>query len=367
MFITSANTIYNMLKSQQKSQSAKRGVIKDGCFVGIISFLAIIINILAFNGELIEGEREILYFHSCYIYAVYLKLWGGSCFLILAAILLSVIRRKKEIDIGNRIISWIVWVLTPIIMFVLVEGIAGNIFTIEKRYLLKNLVIFYIIYFLFCSIIRKQSLASIAYCSAMTILALAEYYVLTFRSRPLMVFDIWGVGTAAKVAGRYSYKIPVSLGWWLLGALSLLVFEYYVQELIIQRNKWFTIIRIVYAGALTAFVVLILKTDFMRKIGVEPIILWALQSNYQEKGSLYTLYLECQYVYIKKPEGYSIQEIENISENVEVQEECDNIQPENMIVIMNESLSDFERIGTVNSETEILPFIHSMIRVSIGH
>lgn len=361
MFVVSINIVQkDMLKTQHKLRLTNRESINDGCFIGIISFLAIVINILAFNGEPIEGEAEILYFYSCYVYVSYLKLLGGSFFLIFVAILLSAIRSKKEIAVG-RIVSWILWVLTSILMFVLFEGIAGNILTIESRYLLKNLVIFYVIYLVFCTVIRRQSFAAIIYCSAMSILALAEYYVLSFRNRPLMLFDIWGVGTAAGVAGRYSYKVPVNLGWWLLGVLLLLVFQYYLQELTIHRKKWIVALRIIYVGVFTAFVLLILKTDFMRKIGVEPVILWALQSNYQEKGSLYTLYLECQYVYIEKPKGYSVQEIETISENLEEQEESNDItQPENLIVIMNESLSDFERIGTINSETEILPFLHSM-------
>ena len=43
----------------------------------------------------------------------------------------------------------------------------------------------------------------------------------------------------------------------------------------------------------------------------------------------------------------------------ERQQEPDVI-PENIIMIMNESLADFESIGSVRSDVEILPYIHSI-------
>ena len=35
-------------------------------------------------------------------------------------------------------------------------------------------------------------------------------------------------------------------------------------------------------------------------------------------------------------------------------------QPENIIMIMNESLADFESVGEISTDSEILPFIHSL-------
>ena len=46
---------------------------------------------------------------------------------------------------------------------------------------------------------------------------------------------------------------------------------------------------------------------------------------------------------------------EAASENTE-----EEIVPENIIVIMNESLADLETLGTVKTDTPLLPFLHSL-------
>lgn len=315
-----------------------------------------------FNEAPIDGNLEILYYYSYHTLKPYIKLLARSIALLLAAVLLKYLaRRKTEVTTGKRILSGILWVATPVLMFVMFESVVGNLVRIEKGYLLKNIVIFYILYFVFCMAFSRQSTAAAAYCSVMTALALAEYYVLSFRGRPFMIFDIWSAGTAAKVAGSYSYEIPVKMGWWLLGVLLLIIVQHYLQILRIPKNGWIAAMRIACIGAFAAVVLLLVKTDIMRKRGAEPIELWELNSNYQKKGSLYTLYLECQYVYIQKPEGYSVRNVENIAQRkVKAEQTVEVIQPENLIVIMNESLADFERLGTVNTDAELLPYLHSM-------
>lgn len=315
-----------------------------------------------FNGQPIDGNLEILYYYRCHTLNPYIKLLAGSIVLLLVAIVLkNLLRRKKENARGTQILSWFLWFATPALMFVILETIAGNIATIEQNYLLKNLLIFYAIYLIFCAVFTYQSAAAIIYCSVMTVLALAEYYVLSFRGRPFMIFDIWSAGTAVKVARNYTYEIPVRMGWWLLGVLLMLIFQYYLQKLRIPKKKWIVAVHVSYIGVFAVGIVLILKTDIMRQNGAEPIELWNLNSNYQNMGSLYTLYLEFQYVYVQKPENYSLERVKSIAEYVGKQENDTNvIQPENLIVVMNESLSDFERLGTVNTDTELLPYLDSM-------
>ena len=85
--------------------------------------------------------------------------------------------------------------------------------------------------------------------------------------------------------------------------------------------------------------------------------------------------------YIEQPEGYSVgktvelaQEIED-GENIvsetdksESEESVDNtaadtsetVTPKNIILIMNESLTDFENVGEIKSNVEILPYIRSL-------
>ena len=269
--------------------------------------------------------------------------------------------KKKQVTKRDKIFSGILWMLTPLFMFGLMEWITGNIATMERIYILKNLLIFYILYLVFSLCFRRQSLAAITYCSVMTVLAMTLYYVVLLRGRPFTIFDIGGIGTAAEVAGNYSYDIPVKIGCLLLACLFVIAVEYYLQRLEFPKKWWTNLIRLVGIGVFAVFMLLILKTDFMRKNGAEEIDTWSLERNYQQKGSLYTLYLECQYVNVEKPEGYSGDAAEKIAGEVKTEREDSKfVQPENLIMIMNESLADLERLGPIQTNTEILPYIHSM-------
>lgn len=342
----------------QLSTDKKNG--KDICFIGLITFGLVIVNVLAFKGQSNEWKNGLAYGNN--ILTPNTMLLMGSIVLVLFAVLLKrLLKYKKKATRGKLVFSWILWFVTPALMFVILEGIAGNLVTIEKVYVMKNLAIFYVLYLFFGAAFSLQATAAAVYCSVMTVIGLVEYYVFSFRGRPFMIFDIWSAGTAAQVAGNYSYAIPAKVGWWLLAALFLLILHHYLQILRIPKKRWLGIGRIACIGAFAALMLVFLKTDFLKRIGVEPIELWGLNSNYQQKGSLYTLYLECQYVYIQKPEGYSAEKVEAIAENAEKAEADTNaIQPENLIVIMNESLADFQRLGTVNTDTELLPYLHSM-------
>lgn len=74
---------------------------------------------------------------------------------------------------------------------------------------------------------------------------------------------------------------------------------------------------------------------------------------------------EGKYFSVEKPADYSIEKVDSITEEAEKKYTASaasgNVtQPENIIMIMNESLADFESVGEISTDSEILPFIHSL-------
>ena len=73
-----------------------------------------------------------------------------------------------------------------------------------------------------------------------------------------------------------------------------------------------------------------------------------------------------QYLQIEKPEEYSVERVNEIAAAVEEQDqlladsEASQIVQKNVIVIMNESLTDFEEFENFSASEEILPNIHSL-------
>ena len=104
------------------------------------------------------------------------------------------------------------------------------------------------------------------------------------------------------------------------------------------------------------------NTGILQQISNDQINFWDINSNYQEKGSIYTLLLECNYNHVKKPAGYSVSKVRQIEKSIDESstEDVGDIQPENIILIMNESLADMSHIGDVQTDTAILPNIKTL-------
>ena len=281
--------------------------------------------------------------------------------------------------------SWILssglLVLTPIIVFWIVQMITvlsvryrlygvksvrqviTLLFTMNVKYQIYNLLILYVIFGIMILIFRKIRIATAVYTILMIIIALVNYYVVMFRGQPFMLLDIVGMGTAADVVGGYHFKVSKLLALTLIGALIFLIFQFKFQKLELGRKGAKN--RVVRLCALTVIaVVLWLLSPNVQKM--PNVSLWSINKDYAVKGYTYTLLREVKYFKVEKPEGYSAEAVDAIAE--EYSENMDDdlstagskVQATNIIMIMNESLTDFEDIGNLKANKEILPFIRSM-------
>ena len=92
--------------------------------------------------------------------------------------------------------------------------------------------------------------------------------------------------------------------------------------------------------------------------------MWAINGEYINKGYLYKLLNEFKYLEVQKPEGYSIEKVdESISELVgdkNIGTKNMLTTPKNLIVIMNESLADFGEFSNYIASEDVLSYIHSL-------
>ena len=100
----------------------------------------------------------------------------------------------------------LVLLLSPGAMYVIFENITGDIGNIPFLYAVLNLAVYYIFYFLLFALAGSTRVVYPLLNTALTVLALAEYFVVGFRSRPIMLGDLMAVRTAATVSGGYSYE-----------------------------------------------------------------------------------------------------------------------------------------------------------------
>lgn len=229
----------------------------------------------------------------------------------------------------------------------------------QPKYLLYNLLICYVIFGISVIIFRKVRSATVFYMLFMVILALINYYVVAFRGQAFILLDLLGMRTAAEVAGNYTFSIP----WFILLILAVtaafVILQFKFQKLELgQRRIRNTIGRL----CVLVVVAMVLYKSYPAVQKLENVYLWNLNEDHADKGYVYTLLREIKYFSVEKPENYSAESLDEITEKYsnKNQKNENKVQATNIIMIMNESLADFEDFGELKANEEILPFIRSM-------
>ena len=331
--------------SISKGAVRKHKIAKDIIFLIILMVIAAIINIAAW-----DTMKSIPLFKSSKLGII---IFMDLISLLLCDVLISKEYKKRLKKLCH--VQKIIWALIPSVMYVIYELIVGNLFTIKGKYLCINIIIFYYFYIMLIFIIGYARIAAIIYLVILSILSLVEYYVLLFRGSPFMLKDIINIRTAATVTGTYEFQVPIKTAVCLFIILDLIMIVYFSNEVYWAKR----VKRIVCGGSMCIFMLICTNTNFLQTIKAEQINFWDINSNYQDKGSLYTLILECQYNNIKKPKNYSVKEVENIALENKIAD-CDETQPENIIVIMNESFADLDHIAKVKTNTNVLSHWYSI-------
>lgn len=381
---TKENTDLNMGRAKNDRWKKILGIILN------IALLLLIDGLLVYT-FINEGNR----IYKGTIIKILLIVTGNILFLVLlfwGEKICSAIKNTTFLKIADVILL----LATPGIVFMLVQmvtwvsgyknkavstfkGLVKMSLLMEQPYLTLNLIIYAIFFIILIILFRKINIASSALCYLFIILAMVNYYVMEFRGEPFQLLDIVGMGTAAEVVGEYSFKIKLMLGIPLIYALVFGEFVLKFQKLELGKKS-----RKNTAARFSVLALIVITLCFtIRPIlqKLDAVTLWQINRIYKEQGYISSLVKEIKYFYIEQPEGYSVgktvelaQEIED-GENIvsetdksESEESVDNtaadtsetVTPKNIILIMNESLTDFEEFENFSASEEILPNIHSL-------
>ncbi|MCM1089414.1 MAG: LTA synthase family protein [Muribaculum sp.] len=220
---------------------------------------------------------------------------------------------------------------------------------------------------------------------ALTLLYSANYYVLQFRGTPLRMNDFTAIGTAAKVAGEYSF-VPsghLAMAW---GLLFLFV-VYAVQTGSVQTKKTFVrtanfgtevkaktktkklisyMVTTVLAIALTVCGGhQLLHTDMLNRAGFEDEDFRGFWQDmlYYIDGYLVATCLEMKNSHITPPDDYSVERVETLLSDVGSGQELSDAERESLphvILVMNESYSDLRILGNLELNQENMDFFYSL-------
>ena len=297
---------------------------------------------------------------------------------------LTIISTKKEVfyHIIKRVFRIITICLYPIVLFIAMELLNGmgddtikilkDIFSTEfsLNYMNIALKILYMVFFKnkwisilitiagflgIYGITGKLKRSMILTATIGMILAIVNYFLLQIRGTSITPTDFYSIGMVYgmkdNIKIRISIEIIVAVG--LIALWIMLCSKINSKE--ISKNKKMAI-RIISTGFCILLFTFFFKTDVF---GVK--LTYNTKMFYKEKGIATSFFTTLKNMKLKEPEGYSsekiIKEIEKFDESTSTSKKE---KSSNIIVIMNESLSDLASLYNLNISEDNMPFIHSL-------
>ncbi|MEY8337747.1 LTA synthase family protein [Lachnospiraceae bacterium 62-35] len=270
----------------------------------------------------------------------------------------------------RKIVGFLIVLLTPAAMYGIFEYVTGNISRISFLYTLLNLSIYYLIYILLFTMAGSTRLIYPFLNGVLTVMSLAEYYVVEFRGRPIMLGDIMAFRTALTVSANYEYNLTPRLTAAIFSALCLSIAAI-LYPARLRGWKW-------HGGAFLAVAMITglcgiwFYTKGIKSSQIE-INMWDPANSYKENGYILSTFYAFSYLSVKPPDGYSPEEAQNIGRMIREEyrpagpegtylwqiPETEAV-PENIICIMNESFSDLSINGEFRTNIPYLEYYDSL-------
>ena len=207
------------------------------------------------------------------------------------------------------------------------------------------------------------------------VIGLANYYIISFRSAPIMPWDIYSIGTALSVADNFKYTIEKQTVFVLIGFVLLILAESVVNLKLKSDGTWKKRILGIRAVGFIFFVVLICSFTKMLHLD-STIIKYGMYDKLftptvmsKRDGTAVAFLMELKYISVDQPANYSADAAEQIlsphTDNT-IQQPVPDTLP-NIIVIMNEAFSDPAVLGPFETNQDYMPYVHSILNGEVDN
>ena len=278
-------------------------------------------------------------------------------------------------NLFDKMINSIWFFFVPIALFYLMEAYEHNAF-VEVRPLAQfyNIFLFELIGVVLFVVIGKAKWALRMEIVLTLIYGLVNHYVMAFRSTPFVPWDVFSVKTAASVARNYDFTPTIEVVIVTLLLIVLFVVVGWIEIETSSKVLWRVVPLVCVAGLICGFVTLLQDKSFQTKSYLYPHLFTPAHMT-KVNGMAVTFSMNLAYVYVEKPQGYSIEKAEELLMEYEEKAEALNgsnndvlngVQSAetkdfpNVIVIMNEAFSDLSVLGDFAVNEDYMPFIHSL-------
>ena len=279
-------------------------------------------------------------------------------------------RSKTGAARGLRITWNVLMVLgTPLLAVWLLQNYTLAPFRIYPLMLLANCVFYYLFYLLLTAVFGS---GAIGFCIADVIfmlLGITNYFVVQFRGSPVVPWDLLSMGTAASVAGNYSYFLSWRFVFSTFGFIGLLVLHS-KMTLRIRNVLLRVILAAVFLGGLLAAGNALQRADVKEKLGMDT-TLFTPNVRYRNNGFLAAFVGNLHLINIEEPKGYSPEKVEEIKEEEAASAKGSGTgfqlkRAPHIIVILNEAFSDLKVLGDFNTNKDYMPNFRKLMEEHAG-
>lgn len=227
-------------------------------------------------------------------------------------------------------------------------------------------IAFYYWLFLFVFFIAGRTSISMAICvSAIAAIGVGNYFVVMFRSNPIVPWDIYSFETAMSVADNYVFSVDWALAEHI--AMFILMLIVGVRTNIRLSKK---ILRPILTVAMCIpayfYISYLCQDNLERNTGLND-TLFNAKYMHSKDGFFVSFILDIHFLQIEEPKNYSDEYAlsllnEQEVEKVEAPEELPDI-----IAIMDETFSDPAVLGEFETNKDYMPFVHSILRGEVAN
>lgn len=227
-------------------------------------------------------------------------------------------------------------------------------------------IAFYYWLFLFVFFIAGRTSISMAICvAAIAIIGVGNYFVVMFRSNPIVPWDIYSFETAMSVADNYVFSVDWALAEHIAMFILMLIVGVRTN---IRLNK--KILRPILTVAMCIpayfYISYLWQDNLDRNTGLND-TLFNAKYMHSKDGFFVSFILDIHFLQIEEPKNYSDEYAlsllnEQEVEKVETPEELPDI-----IAIMDETFSDPAVLGEFETNKDYMPFVHSILRGEVAN
>ena len=227
-------------------------------------------------------------------------------------------------------------------------------------------IAFYYWLFLFVFFIAGRTSISMAICvAAIAIIGVGNYFVVMFRSNPIVPWDIYSFETAMSVADNYVFSVDWALAEHIAMFILMLIVGVRTN---IRLNK--KILRPILTVAMCIpayfYISYLWQDNLERNTGLND-TLFNAKYMHSKDGFFVSFILDIHFLQIEEPKNYSDEYAlsllnEQEVEKVETPEELPDI-----IAIMDETFSDTAVLGEFETNKDYMPFVNSILRGEVAN